>query len=431
VRSAAPWVEWTRYSRPSLAPGQVAYLAKAAVEWRLAAPHPTGLGLSRLRILYIVNEVGPGGTEAQLRDRAVALVRRGHKLAVVSMMPFKMFEQELKDAGVETFTLNARKGSSRSQALADYLRILRNFRPDVVHAHLFYATMLTRLARVVPARLRGGPSGLVCSSHSTYEPSDVRYLAYRVTSRLGDAWACVTREGIEIHEKHRAVRVGDGRFMPNGVDLTRFRPDAVVRGELRESLQVGDAFVWLAVGSFHDEFKDYGTLLHAFKDVPRSLLLIAGHGRLLEEKRALAASLGIADRVRFLGFRTDVERLLQAADAFVMSSHTEGMPNVLLQAAASGVPAVTTDVGEAAGIIEHGVGGKVVPPRRPHSLARAMREVESIEPQARTAMSRATRARVAELFDFDRAVDRWESLYREVYGRRLTNQSMRRSALPS
>jgi glycosyltransferase involved in cell wall biosynthesis len=374
-----------------------------------------------MRILYIINRVGCGGAEKQLHDRAVELARRGHSVGVISMAPFLDLERSLNVSRVETFTLGLEARSGLPAALKAYAGIVRRFAPDVIHSHLFWSSLLARTARLLPAAMRGGRRPvLVCSSHSQSEPSRARFVAYRLTDRLGDAWVSVSREGIAVHEAAGAIRRGAARWMPNGVELGRFQPNAAIRQAVRSELDVGAQFVWLALGSFHAEHKDYSTMLRAFARVPDSgsLLLIGGEGALLGEKRELAASLGLDARVRFLGPRSDAERLLQAADAYVMSSQTEGMPNVLLQAAASGLPIVTTDVGEASAIVEDARGGFVVPPRDPARLAGAMSRLEAMDADARRGLGETGRAHVAEHFDFARVVDRWEDLYRDVYARK-------------
>jgi len=368
-----------------------------------------------MRILYITNVVAYGGAEKQLHDRAAALVRRGHTVAVVSMMPFRAFEASLGGLGVQTFSLGLGGRATVPRALREYLRVLRVFDPDIVHAHLFWSSMFSRMVRLLPPAARGRARVLVCSSHSQAEYPRARYLAYRLTNPLGDAWTSVSREGIAVHEAAGAIPRGSARWTPNGVDLGRFRADPAARLAVRAELGVGERFMWLALGSFEAEWKDYGTMLRALARVPAgSLLFIGGDGALLEEKRQLAASLGLAERVRFLGLRPDPERLLQASDAYVMSSQTEGMPNVLLQAGATGLPVVTTNVGEASAIVQDGRTGLVVEPRNPERLAEAMVRIEQMDPARRRELGDAARDYVAASFDFERVVDRWEALYREL-----------------
>jgi glycosyltransferase involved in cell wall biosynthesis len=174
-------------------------------------------------------------------------------------------------------------------------------------------------------------------------------------------------------------------------------------------------FTWLTVGSFRDEAKDYDNLLQAFArlDAPGDLL-IAGVGPLRAEKEALARRLGVHGRVKFLGLRSDVPRMMQAADAFVLASAWEGLPVVLLEAAASGAPAVVTRVGGNPDVVLDRTTGLVVPPKDPSALASAMREVVALSEAERRAMGRRARAHVEQTFDLERVVEGWERLYVEL-----------------
>src|SRR5262249_27477376 len=149
-------------------------------------------------------------------------------------------------------------------------------------------------------------------------------------------------------ERNRAVR---SRVIPNGVDIERFRPDQERRARMRGAPRLANEVVWLAAGRLIWE-KNYPLLLDAMKSLPQSLLLIAGDGPDAERLRSLAPA-----NVRFLGARDNMPELMNAADAFVLSSVVEGLPSVLLEAAASGLPCVSTDVGGAAEAIRDGITG--------------------------------------------------------------------------
>jgi len=162
-------------------------------------------------------------------------------------------------------------------------------------------------------------------------------------------------------------------------------------------------FVWLAVGRF-DEAKDYPNMLRGFAEAGgESILLIAGQGEQRKDFESLALQLGISQRVRFLGLRADVKELMSAADAFLLSSAWEGMPLVLLEAAASSLPAVATNVG--------GV-GQIVDESNDHlALARAITETQQLPEEARHEMGKAARRKVLAGFDIERIVDTWEGVY--------------------
>src|SRR5262249_54049241 len=130
--------------------------------------------------------------------------------------------------------------------------------------------------------------------------------------------------------------------IPNGVDTERYRAvPAGTRDRLRHSLGLDAEFAWLAGGRFEGA-KDYPNMLRAFARVaaeaPGAVLLLVGRGSLRAETEALAASLGLNGRVRFVGTREDVPEFMTVADGYVMSSAWEGMPMVLLEAGAAGLP---------------------------------------------------------------------------------------------
>ncbi len=130
--------------------------------------------------------------------------------------------------------------------------------------------------------------------------------------------------------------------------------------------------------------------------------------------KGLAQSMGLEDKVRFLGARGDVPGLMNAADAYVMSSAWEGMPMVLLEAAAVGLPIVATDVGGNREVVEQGENGLLVSPKDSSRLAMAMRALMERPAEERTRMGQAGRALVLQRYDLQRIIQRWEDLYQEL-----------------
>ena len=124
-----------------------------------------------------------------------------------------------------------------------------------------------------------------------------------------------------------------------------------------------------------------------------------------------AKSLGIGENVLFLEGRSAVNQLYQMADVSVLASHEEGFPNVVLEAMAEGRPVIATDVGGVRDALVDGRTGRLATARNPASLAAAIIEL-ALDPEKRTAMGQAGRARVEEFFSLDGCVDRYESLYR-------------------
>jgi glycosyltransferase involved in cell wall biosynthesis len=368
-----------------------------------------------MRILFVIGTMGRGGAEVQVRDLALVLAARGHRVAVVVLLPFFEFEAELRTGGVATLSLGMRRGVVSARGIARFVAFTARFRPEVVHAHMFAGVMLARGARALWVLARRPWRVLVSTSHSGREIARGRYMAYRLTSFLSDQWTSVSRAGLEVHRVKGALGGQSAAYLPNGIDVGRFRRRASSREHARKLLGLGGELVWLAIGSFRDGDKDYETMLRAFAQTGSpSRLLVAGDGVLLEPMRQLAHELGLGERVRFLGMRTDVIELLHAADAYVLSSRAEAMPMVLLEAGASSLPVVTTDVGDCADVVRHGTTGVVVPAGDPEALAKALRRVEAMTRAERDEMGEAARSSIAERFSLDAIVDRWEAIYGEL-----------------
>jgi glycosyltransferase involved in cell wall biosynthesis len=210
--------------------------------------------------------------------------------------------------------------------------------------------------------------------------------------------------------------------VPNGVDPELFRNVApAARDGVRSSLGLEDEFVWLAVGRF-EVAKDYPNMLHAFQRVrerhPRAVLLLVGRGSLQQETEALVRELGLDHAVRFLGVRQDVPQIMSAADGYVMSSAWEGMPMVLLEAAAAGLPIVATMVGGNHEVVCQEESGFLVPARDPEALAAAMLRLLDLPAPRRREMGERGREHVQTHHGLTRLVERWEELYRQVLARK-------------
>jgi len=213
----------------------------------------------------------------------------------------------------------------------------------------------------------------------------------------------------------RAVSSSKMRVLPNGVDTARFCPDLQARTATRTSLRLDSQFTWLAVGRFELP-KDYPNMLRAFSQLrhPNTVLLIAGVGPLQAKAESLIQELGIGDRVRLLGLRSDIPELMNAADAYVMSSQWEGLPMVLLEAAATGLPIVSTRVGGTGEVVLDGKTGVLVDPQDSGALAAGMEYLMDIDGGQSLEMRQAAREHILENYSLDAIVTLWESIYRNL-----------------
>ena len=367
------------------------------------------------RVMFVSTALTYGGAEQQVAYLATGMRRRGWEVSVVSMTTPDAHLDLLRGAGVDVVSLDMRPGIPDPRAVAALRRLYRTHRPTVVHGHMVHANLLARVARV-----GAGVPALISTAHNIKEGPRWREVAYRLTDPLSDLTTNVSRAAVERYIDVGVAPARKMRYVPNGIDLSRFASASGDRERLRRDLELGDRSVLLSVGRFEPE-KDHAGLLRAFQALhqttPEAVLLVVGRGDLETEVKRQAEALRLGGAVRFLGTRDDVPALMNAADVFVMSSWWEGLPLVLLEASAVGLPIVATDVGGNAEIVAHEVSGLILPPRDSAALTTALTRVLRMRPDERRRMGEAGRSRIEAEYDIERTLDVWESIYAELVGR--------------
>jgi glycosyltransferase involved in cell wall biosynthesis len=360
-----------------------------------------------MKILFVITGLGVGGAERQVLDLADRFSLQGHQVIVAYMTG----EAKLKpmQAGVRIVGFNVDKSvKGLASAYSQLRQLVKSFQPDVVHSHMVHANLLSRLVRLTTRIPR-----LVCTAHNTNEGGALRMLAYRVTDRLADFSSNVSAEAVAAFEKKGAAPAGRMVAIANGIDTDRYQPNAAAREATRRAggLNPEDKLI-LAVGRLADA-KDYPNLLQAFCRLARTdslaKLWIAGGGELLPQLQQLAADGDVADRVSFLGVRSDIPALFNAADVYVLSSAWEGLPLVVGEAMASEKVVVATDCG---GVKEFlGDCGFLVPNRNAEKLADAMRDALSLSGEQAAALGARARQRIIKQYSLEKAVDTWTDIY--------------------
>jgi glycosyltransferase involved in cell wall biosynthesis len=363
-------------------------------------------------VVLLITTLEIGGAEMVVAQTAEQLAARGWTVRVVSLLGGGALARRLSDGGISVHDLGMRGKRHGLIALWRLRGLLRQWRPDLVHSHMFHANLLARLVRLIAPVPR-----LLSTAHSIEEGGSLREALYRWTDRLADRTTQVSEAGARRYVERGLVAPHKMAVVRNPVDPQRFRPVPRARTEQRAALQLGDAFTWLAVGNLEIQ-KDYPTMLRAMAECARErrsfFLLIAGRGSQRERIEALAEELEVSGQVRFLGLRDDIPALLNAADGFLMSSAREGTPMALLEATATALPVVATDVGGNGEVVVDGDGGWIVPAGQPRALASAMERMMALSAEERRRLGESARARVLSLYSLEQAVDRWERLYRRA-----------------
>jgi len=372
------------------------------------------MSTAKPRVLLLVNSLAVGGAETQLVRLALYLHGTGHAVKVATILPYGRGRPDLQAAGIPHEVLPLRAPIGGLTLLAGAVRLCRQWKPDVVVSFLFYANLLGRLA---------GAFARVPVVISSVRTERFGGRASDAALRFTDPLASLTVANCDNTARRLAADriVAKKRLLviPNGVPLEAFANDYPDRSATRKSLGLSDEdFLWLAVGHL-EPIKDYPTLLKAMTILRESglpaKLRIAAEGSQRSYLQGLIRDLQLSGAVSLLGFRSDVPALLGAADALVQSSWCEGMPNVVIEAMAAGVPVVATNRGGTTELIEPGVTGLLVPPRDARALASAMAELMKLPARQRSDMGAAGCRFVAERFALDQVMSQWEDLITELW----------------
>jgi glycosyltransferase involved in cell wall biosynthesis len=245
----------------------------------------------------------------------------------------------------------------------------------------------------------------------------------RMLARITSAIVTISpRQHADITERFRVAPASKTHVIPLGFDLRRFDAMEPHRGQLRGELGLGDAPIVSVVGRL-TAIKDHPLLFSAFRDVARAgaHLCVVGGGEREGELRALARELGIAESIHFLGFRTDLQRILADTDVVALSSVNEGTPVALIEGLAAGCSVVGLDVGGVADVLEDGRWGHLVTERVPTALA-AVLAAALTEHRARSADAAAAGARYARAkYGIERLINDHVALYETLLTRAAPN----------
>ncbi len=390
-----------------------------------------GLGAAapgEVDVCHVITRLIVGGAQENTVLTCAGLARAGHRCLLVTgpqTGPEGDLRGEAEQLEVPVCVVPSlvREVAPRRD-LAAVLRLRRIFersRPRIVHTHSSKAGILGRLAArwarvpVVVHTVHGW------GFHGSTPPA--RRAAYVAVERLVARW---TARLVVVSERDRTAGLGDRIGTPgqytlirSGVDLAPFREARRHRAAIRASLGLPPTAPVIGAVTRLAAQKDPTTLVRAAGAVLRDLagahLVIVGDGPLRGECERLVAALGIAPRVRLTGIRRDVAALMGAFDVLALTSLWEGLPRVIPQAMAAGVPIVASAVDGVTEVIEDGRTGLLVPPGNPDVLAGRLRAL-LLEPGRGQALAARAGAHAGE-FELDEMLRRLDALYRELGAR--------------
>lgn len=347
--------------------------------------------------IYVTTGLHGGGAERLLTNM---LLQQGgrERIVVVSLQPGGVFRRTLEEAGIRVFDLDMNRYRDGLRGVFALAALFRERRPAAVYGWMYHANLLAMLAVLLAGRPHarifwGLFSTDACGGGFRWKTSLVRGV-----SAILSRWVSgVIYNAEEAREYHRRIGFCEPRstVISNCVDPAVFRHDPMHRGDLRAELGIGPDTIVVAIVARVDPMKDWQTMRQAVRDLPDVVTVAIGKGT--DELPPQPGFIG-------LGWRDDVERILSAADMFLLgSAFGEAASLALGEAMLCGLPCIVTDVGGSSALV--GDGGIVVEPRNPLAIREAIQQL-AVDGARREALGRRARERAIAVESADATIRR-------------------------
>lgn len=370
-----------------------------------------------VRVAFVVHLMQVAGAEVLVRE-TIRRLRGRIAPTVFCLDAVGRIGEELVGEGVDLVCFGRKPG--RDWGVGRRMaRAIRARDIEVIHAHQYTPFFYSALAKP----LCGFRPKLILTEHGRHYPDRVSPLRRAVNrlalDRLADAVTACCRfsaEGLTKTDGFAGARI---EIIENGIEVERYGPPAD-KSLAKEDVGLDPNRRYLIHVARHHPVKDQPTLVRGFAkavvDLPGVDLLMVGDGSLRGELESLAVGLRVPERIKFLGIRTDIPELMCAADAFALTSLSEAASLTLLEAMASGLPAIVTAVGGNPEIVRHEREGLLFPRGDVDGCAEAIRRVFR-DPELMARLGAAGRARAVERYQLGRTVEEYFELYCRLAGR--------------
>lgn len=369
--------------------------------------------MNPVKLVHLIRSLEPGGCEHFLIRALPEMEKHNVQNHLIALQSAGALSSRLSSAGISVESISMRHWFDLSGYLRLYLAV-KSAKPDIITTYLFHADAIGRLwLRLL------FPCPVIPFLRTTYNHR--RYvlarLFERLTSRLVPKYLANSPAVKSFYTDSYNIPTASIQIISNGINIAAYQYSKQNRLSARHSLSLpGNAFAIICVANFHPN-KGHRHLLQSFIKLHRTFtdmrLLLVGDGEERSRLIALAQASTAFPAIKFLGLRRDIPNLLQTADVFVLPTQFEGMSNAILEAMASSLPVITTDIPENRQIISHNQNGLLYPVNDDIALETAIQSLYT-KPKLRHRLGAAACLSVKNRFSLDTIASEWASFYRQM-----------------
>lgn len=365
-------------------------------------------------VCQVLHSLCVGGAEI-LAARLARRLRERFQFVFACLDERGTLGEELQHEGFPVHVLGRRAGRDWrcSYRLA---RLLRREKVDILHAHQYTPFFYSLTARLLCRR-----SSIIFTEHGRHHPDYPRRKRMLMNRLLLQRRDRVVAVGQAVHQAlldNEGMRADQVSVIYNGIDLPPSGRGSLDRDAVRQEMRVGKEDLVILQVARLDYLKDHATAIrtlgHVIKQRPDARLVLVGEGPELPKIQQLVHQSHLDEHVRLLGLRKDVARLLHAADLFLLTSISEGIPLTLIEAMAAGVPVVATRVGGVPEVVEDGGTGLLAPSGDDEKLAQHLVRLAE-DRMGRLRMGECARRRARETFAETRMQTSYARLYDQTF----------------
>jgi glycosyltransferase involved in cell wall biosynthesis len=377
-----------------------------------------------IKVLYIITGLTTGGAEMMLYKNLSRIDRTKFNPVVVSLMDRGIFAERFEALDIPVYTIGLKQGFPTPGGLKRLIQLIERLQPDILQGWMYHGNLAAQITNFF-SKHKVPVCWSIHHSIDSLAAENFRVAAViRLTiwaSHYVDAVAFCSQKSQKQHEA-LGYEKSNMHLIQNSVDVSNFQPLPEAKNQLCQTLNLPlDSFLIGSIARYHP-MKDHSGLLKAAAliapDYPQVNFVLIG-SQITPDNPTLSAlvdKLNLGNRVHLLGERQDIPQLVAGLDLFTLSSaFGEAFPGVIGEAMSCQIPCVVTNVGDSAYIV--GDTGKVVPPKNPQAMAKAWREVISLDETTRKDLGNRARARIVREFSLDSensAVRQYENLYNKL-----------------